>query len=650
MPKVSIIIPIYNAEKYLNKSLNSIVDQTLKDIEIICVDDCSTDNSLEILQDYAKKDSRFVILNLETNQGQGIARNRGIEAATGEYIGFVDPDDWIDETMFEKMYTQAKNLDSEIVICGIQKYKEEIDKIIKVRYFENYLSPIEVLKVDMPAGVNIDKSVVNKFLLLSPGYCCNKIYKTEFIKHYKIGCSPQRCYEDVIFMLRSHILASKISYIDEYLYTYVIHQYSTLRSYENRYSELLTTCKNIRKYLYDIGQLENFRKNLNYFETIHSYLTYENADTNQRKFILKDLKDKLEKNNYRLFLEKCKNLTEEKSFINITKEKRHIVYHVLGFKIKVRKQKFNKPVDLVYCWVDGNDSAWQKEKLKWQGLATAETSNMCRFIDNEELKYSLRSVAKNAKWINHIYIVTNGQIPKWLDTTHPKISIVNHKDIMPPQALPTFNSDAIEMCLDNIEGLSEYFIYANDDFYIYSPLKKDYFFDEKGNPILRLARHHWTKEKIENSTLYLKNVDYVARLVKKKYGKLYRYETSHNIDSYRKSYFTECKKAFESEFSRSVINKFRAENSIQRTIHSYYMLNRKHCKLKKIRIFSKKTPLENIYIGLKSPEVMNRLILRHRPKLKLFCINDNEQTYQENRENLVSYLSYLFPKKQPWEL
>ena len=106
---------------------------------------------------------------------------------------------------------------------------------------------------------------------------------------------------------------------------------------------------------------------------------------------------------------------------------------------------FNKPIDIVYTWVDGNDKEWQKEKSFWQQKLGIEgdNANDCRFIDNQELKYSLRSVAKYAPWINHIFIITNGQIPTWLDTNHPKITIVNHKEIMPKEALPTFNSEAI---------------------------------------------------------------------------------------------------------------------------------------------------------------------------------------------------------------
>ena len=109
MPKVSIIVPVYNSGKYLKTCLDSLVNQTLKDIEIIAVDDCSTDNSLLILMDYAKKYNNIKVYHNRENLGQGASRNRGLDVARGEYIGFVDSDDYIRYTMYEDMYKAAVN-------------------------------------------------------------------------------------------------------------------------------------------------------------------------------------------------------------------------------------------------------------------------------------------------------------------------------------------------------------------------------------------------------------------------------------------------------------------------------------------------------------------------------------------------------------
>lgn len=115
MPKVSVIIPVYNASQYISKCLDSIINQTLKDIEIICVNDCSTDNTLEILNNNAKNDKRIKIINHETNGGESKARNTGLENAKGEYLAFVDNDDTIDPDFLEKLYDKAKETGAEIV-------------------------------------------------------------------------------------------------------------------------------------------------------------------------------------------------------------------------------------------------------------------------------------------------------------------------------------------------------------------------------------------------------------------------------------------------------------------------------------------------------------------------------------------------------
>lgn len=110
MIKVSIIIPIYNTEKYLRRCLDSAINQTLKEIEIICINDGSTDNSLSILKEYANKDNRIVVLDI-ANGGVANARNLGIKKAHGRYIGFIDSDDWVDSGYFENLYSQSEDYD-----------------------------------------------------------------------------------------------------------------------------------------------------------------------------------------------------------------------------------------------------------------------------------------------------------------------------------------------------------------------------------------------------------------------------------------------------------------------------------------------------------------------------------------------------------
>ena len=117
-PQISVIIPVYNVEQYLSKCLESIINQTLQDIEIICINDGSTDNSLQILEEYAQKDSRMIVINQE-NQGVGVARNKGLEIARGDYIWFVDSDDYVERNGLDYVYEKSKENNADIVCFGV---------------------------------------------------------------------------------------------------------------------------------------------------------------------------------------------------------------------------------------------------------------------------------------------------------------------------------------------------------------------------------------------------------------------------------------------------------------------------------------------------------------------------------------------------
>lgn len=128
----------------------------------------------------------------------------------------------------------------------------------------------------------------------------------------------------------------------------------------------------------------------------------------------------------------------------------------------------NLEIDLVYLWVDGNDPEWIKKKISITGSLNDATEANCkgRYLDNNELKYSLRSVELYAPWIRKIFIVTDDQQPEWLNTNHPKINIINHSEILVKEAIPCFNAIVIEHFIHKIAGLSEYFLFANDDMFI----------------------------------------------------------------------------------------------------------------------------------------------------------------------------------------
>ena len=141
MPKVSVIIPVYNTENYLRKCLDSVCNQTLKDIEIICINDCSPDGCLEILKEYASKDERIKIIDFKENKGAACARNAGIDAARGEYLGFVDSDDFIDLDFYEKLYNKAHETGADAVkgIMLCLNKDNTLNDQLTLNYFTNDL-------------------------------------------------------------------------------------------------------------------------------------------------------------------------------------------------------------------------------------------------------------------------------------------------------------------------------------------------------------------------------------------------------------------------------------------------------------------------------------------------------------------------------
>lgn len=198
MPKVSAIIPVYNTEKYLEKCLDSVCNQTLSDIEIICIDDCSTDGSLEILKDYAQKDNRIKLIEFKENKGAAVARNTGIKTATGEYIGFIDSDDFIDLDFYEKLYNKAIETGAD---CskGTMRCKDQ-DK--EIAYDRNDL---------------IKKNVAYFYDSFTTA-----IYKTNIIKNNNIFFPNNTSFfEDPYFSILLVLKINKIAIVDNANYHYI---------------------------------------------------------------------------------------------------------------------------------------------------------------------------------------------------------------------------------------------------------------------------------------------------------------------------------------------------------------------------------------------------------------------------------------------
>lgn len=185
-PLVSVIVPVYNVESYLRQCLNSLVGQSLRQLEIICVDDGSTDNSPAILAEYAARDMRVRVLT-QANSGPSVARNAALEVARAPYIMFCDSDDWYESTMCERMYTIIETSGCDIAVCGIE-LSYESDR-------ERHIADAEYYKIKF-RGAQAMNDYVRRTIDVSP---CNKIWKREIIDQYGIRFPEGLKYEDAFF-------------------------------------------------------------------------------------------------------------------------------------------------------------------------------------------------------------------------------------------------------------------------------------------------------------------------------------------------------------------------------------------------------------------------------------------------------------------
>ena len=222
--KISIIVPVYNTEKYLAQALDSLTGQTLKEIEIICVNDGSTDGSGKILADYANRDSRIKIIT-QANSGQSAARNAGMKAARGEYIGFLDADDWADKSAFEKLYRQSD--DDDMVIGNICVYNQSMNtydyndsycsiNIFPQGFYNKHFSPVEC----------------KDFLFRISVTPWNKIYKRSFLIENNLFFCSNLNFEDNPFFIEVFLSSKKISLAPQAVFFYRVDS-STSYSHSN---------------------------------------------------------------------------------------------------------------------------------------------------------------------------------------------------------------------------------------------------------------------------------------------------------------------------------------------------------------------------------------------------------------------------------
>lgn len=216
-PLVSVIIPVYNAAKYLRETLDCVCRQTLRQIEIICVDDGSTDESLSILQEYAAQDGRVRILQ-QKNQYAGVARNNGMTVARGKYLSFLDADDLFEPDMLEKMHTKAMEVQGDIVICEADCFRDDIAQARKEEWLIN-----ETVVKKLPSGVfNPSEAIPHDILQLTAGVPWNKLFLKEFIDKNSLQWAKTQNANDFGFVFQTMALAKRVFFINEVFVHYRI--------------------------------------------------------------------------------------------------------------------------------------------------------------------------------------------------------------------------------------------------------------------------------------------------------------------------------------------------------------------------------------------------------------------------------------------
>lgn len=347
MSKISIVVPVYNVENYLSRCLNSLLNQTLKDIDIICVNDGSTDSSVEILKDFANKDSRIKIINKE-NGGLLSARNYGMKYVTTDYVGFVDSDDWVEPDTYELALAAMEKNNVDFVSWGAKIVVENID--------EDNIGV--VLAKDYHNIKNVGYKEINDSILCRTTVTVwNKLFKTEIIKDNNLTFPNGLIYEDNEFFLKYAIYCKSAYYIDKYLYNYLQRSNSIIGNMctkkSNKALDYIKIYENIYKYYESFNLLDKHKDLIS--NKFNSIMWNAYSHCQDKKLVKKKLRelaksldnDILQNENIHLIkknkFHKINNLNVSKidfgnRLLGFEEKRDKIIFKLLGIKISLKKQ------------------------------------------------------------------------------------------------------------------------------------------------------------------------------------------------------------------------------------------------------------------------------------------------------------------------
>lgn len=285
-PKISVIVPVYNNEKFLRKCLDSIRFQTYKNLEIICINDGSSDGSGEILEEYKKLDDRFVIVH-QKNSGVGNVRNNGIKLATGDYISFIDSDDWLLLDLYETFYKKTLEKNIDIYIFNIQGYIQDANDIARPRIF--FTGEEWIIKPDGTTDIfNCKNPLSSNFS------ACNRICKTSLIKDNKIMFPENIKYEDQIFSIKLFLHAKTILLNNNVFYKYRNYASMSLsQEVSPRIFDIFKITDLIEKEIKHCGVYEHFKYALFQYKYTTFFNYYKMCPQEFREKFFKEAKKRL---------------------------------------------------------------------------------------------------------------------------------------------------------------------------------------------------------------------------------------------------------------------------------------------------------------------------------------------------------------------
>ena len=284
MVKVSVIIPVFNVEKYLKECIESISNQSLKDIEIICIDDGSTDNSLNILNEYADNDSRFKII-LQDNLGPGAARNEGISIAEGKYIYFMDSDDILELNALEDLYHLSEDKKTDFIFFKIINFDDETGQKTNRYYYD--MPYLKKSVGDSVFNYNDVKDVIFDLPVSAPA----KFFNKEFVSDIKF---PEGIlFEDNIFFIEAIFKSDRLYFYDEYLYDRRIHKNSITNSFKEGYLDFLEMNRLLVEKVKELGKYEEFKDKLYHKKVDNIFDQFKALDEDSKPVVYEAFKNDL---------------------------------------------------------------------------------------------------------------------------------------------------------------------------------------------------------------------------------------------------------------------------------------------------------------------------------------------------------------------